>query len=404
MKTNAKKLLFFTTILSTVFGLLFYYYKLGEDDKETLSSKSKQPHQVKVVQSIEPPELPFSTMPLNKPVAHLDDKKIKPSSSDEAVFLYDEAQEFAQNLKRFKMFCHQNASSQKLEFEVNQFVWKLLKNVQGNGPIIKEELLSSEGHPLYKNILLACLRQAKFENKHEVVWQIVNNRNEDPLVRRTAAFVLGKLPDVPPNPKEFLFLLSDPDDQVKIFALQNAAFHANDDVYKTVKDLAASYHDVNVRMAAVNAMGNISNPNQKNDLINLIEQQATFASSNFSESSLIKRTAVSSLDASDKEIVAFLRQTAIDDEENEGVRRRALLKLSESGEPGITAFMISLLQEVSPAESILLKGCVEALLILNDPAGIQSIQTKLENTEDLDIRNLIQHLMSGPTLEERSAE
>jgi len=238
---------------------------------------------------------------------------------------YDPAQSFTVNLERFRLFCDKDADPRTLEMRVKDFVIQLLEHAKANDSAIKDALLVKEGSPLYRNILLACLVRTDLDDKQGIAWSIALDQNENTSVRRTAAFVLQELPEALPQSQLFLRLLADPDDQVKVFALQSAGNHMNDAVYTAVQNLVSKSSDIHVRLAALGAIGQTLEASKNSYLTDLIEQQQTSAADKFSEASLIKRAAIDALDVSSPDVYASARSVALDTEEDPGVRRRAIL-------------------------------------------------------------------------------
>lgn len=311
-----------------------------------------------------------------------------------ATLTYDPAQSFVANIERFRLFCDADADPRTLEGRVKEFVAQLLEHAKANGPTIKAALLAKHGSPLVRNVLLACLMQTDLDDKQDIAWATALDQAENASVRRTAAFVLKELPEVRAQPQQLLRLLADPDDQVKVFALQSASTHMNADVYRSVQNLASTSPDIHVRVAALSAIGETANVEKNAYLTELIEDQQTSAGDKFSEASLVKRAAIAALDVSSPDAYATAQSAALDAEEDPGVRRRAILKCAQTPRPDTLGMLTSLLRASSSEDALIIKACVQGLQSLNEPAGIQAIQDKLAQTQDPEIRALINHLLT----------
>jgi hypothetical protein len=232
--------------------------------------------------------------------------------------------------------------------------------------------------------------------KPDIVWSIALDPQEATSVRRTAAFVLGEVSATLARPDQLLLLLSDPDDQTKVFALKSAARHRDADVYRAVQNLASTSPDIHVRLAAIEAIGESPFADKNDYLTKTIGQEQTSVATTFSEGSLIKRAAIASIDASDSETYAAIEQIALDANEDPGVRRRALLKCAQSPRADTAAMLMNLLKSAQPDDALVIKACVQGLQILNDPVGLQAIHSKLATTEDPQIRGMISQLLLKP--------
>jgi|LSQX01.3.fsa_nt_gb hypothetical protein len=313
---------------------------------------------------------------------------------------YEPALSYAANLKQLYYFCETDNDPRTLEKRVKDFVIQLLEHAKTNGSAIKDALQAKQGSPLYRNVLLACLMQADLDDKQGIAWSIALDQGESISVRRTAAFVLKELPVVRLQPNQLIRLLADPDDQVKVFALQSAVAHMNGDIYSAVQNLTSTSSDIHVRLAALCAIGQTPDAGKNAYLIDLIGQQQTSAADEFSEISLVKRAAIGALDASSSDAYATAWSVALDTNEDPGVRRHAILKCAQTPRSDTLEMLTNLLRDAKSEDALIIKACVEGLQLIGEPTGITAIHDKLAQTQDQEIRALISYLIHKQTKEE----
>ncbi len=306
---------------------------------------------------------------------------------------YDKNLSFEENLFRFKKWCESDDHPSSQEFRSRGFLEELYSHIKGSDDVVVQAIQNVSGEPFYRNILLACLLRADVSGKDEIVWGVASNEEENISVRRTAAYLFREVVSAKPRPQEFIDLLANEDDQFKVFVLQSAPFHMDEKGYVLVQQLATTHDDVHVQVAAASAIGRSEFADKGKVLKTIIEASPSSKAEKFSESSTVKRTAIAGMDATDTETYEMIKSIAIDENEDPGVRRRALLKCSEAGTEDAVALLSGLLQSTPEEDAVVIKGCVQGLLRIGGEEAEKFVQNKIETIRDPQIKAMVQHFL-----------
>jgi len=315
----------------------------------------------------------------------------KPSDTD---LSFDAALPFAANLDRFKRLCGLGGGDAATNQRILDFAECLLGGLEGNEALIVAELQDHAGPAAYVNFLMGFLLRLNVPGKDALIWEIALDGEADADVRQTAAFFLSSTEATVRHPEGFAKLLSDSDDQGKVFALQLAGAHMDEAGYELVKETYADCPDIHVRVAALNAIGGSSFAGSQELLLEVIAATPTSAATSFSQDSLLKRAALAHLDLSRPGNDALIRGIAADPGEDPGIRRRAMLTYAATGSGEANAFLLGLLRGTPQTEPVLIKGAVEALLAIGRRDGREAIQAKRAEIADPHVKTMIDNLLA----------
>ena len=365
-----------------------------EDAKNVVvenTDKRQQPLVIEKKIPPAPPDSPKAVLSQNKTTNMV-------TSSVEEGLEYDESLSFKKNLFRFRGWCESDGHPSSQEFRSKKFLKELYSHAQGDAVV--QALQDMRGGPFYRNILLACLLRVDVSGKDKIIWGIALNNEEHMGVRRTAAYLFREIKSTEPRPQELLDLLAIDDSQLKVFVLQSAAKHMDEKGYALVQQLAMVQDDIHVQVAAASAIGQSEFADKGEVLKTIIETSPSSKTEKFSESSIVKRTAIAGMDVADPDTYEMIKSLANDENEDPGVRRRALLKCAEAGTDDAFALVSGLLQSTPEEEAVVIKGCVQGLLGIGGEEAEKAIQNKMETIKDLQIKTMIQHLLEQEKMEQ----
>lgn len=307
------------------------------------------------------------------------------------MVFYDDRLSFEDNLKRLKEFCHSHEGDQRLEQLLRPLISVLLEKASQQFAVVKSSLDDLDGPAAYRNILLGCLMATDGHSaeKANIVWRIALDSHEQVEVRRTASFLTGQVEDNQKRPADLYTLLTDSDSQVVLFALENSPRHLDQRDYDLIHTNLMNLSDVHLQIAAINAIGNAHFPDAQATLANILGTVQTTKNDAFSEPSLLKRAAITYLDMRNPEILQAIKRIALDDNEDPGVRAKAIAKFTPSQFSGADNFLTELLNKFDVDNSLPLRATIDVLLTDPTPAHVQSIRQKLAQLSDPQLRDLL---------------
>jgi hypothetical protein len=313
------------------------------------------------------------------------------TSQDEVALLYDEQLSFQDNLQRLNEFCRSHQNDPQLEQLLGQFETVLFKHAKGQFAVIEQSLNNLDGTADYRNILLNCLMVADgtTTEKADIVWQVATDQNEPIETRRMATSLIPQLADGKNRSDDLLSLLNDSDRDMVMLALIVASSQMDERTYNFIKTSLLSSKDINIQIAAVDAIGHSAIAGNQTDLLSIIGQQQTSSTTIFSNASLLKRRAISYLDLSSQQAYNLTENIALNPNEDPSVRAAAITKLAPSEFPQSTNMLLGLLQTADSNDAILLVVTEDSLLTTPTPNIIQAIQTKAAELPDPQLRNLM---------------
>jgi hypothetical protein len=309
----------------------------------------------------------------------------------ELALSYDESLTFGMNLLRLKEFCRSHSSDPRLQQLLDAFVKRLLAHAKTELPAIERSLQDMDGTAAYRNLLLMCLSEADggISEKAAIVWRIVLDSREPVEVRRTASFLTTRLGDDHKRPAELFALLSDSDSQVVVFALQGATPHLDQQNYDLIQTNLIHSLDVHVQVAAVNAIGNAPFTNRQAVLMRILTTIQTSNEEAFSELSLLKRAAIAHLDMQNPTTFEAVKRIALDENEDPGVRAKAILRFTPKEFPQEADMLVGLLKKPDSVNAVTLRAVVDTLLTAPTPDRVQMIHAALRNLADPEIKKLL---------------
>lgn len=320
---------------------------------------------------------------------------VSTSFTKEAEFSYDDKLSFADNLERLKAFCSTHANDPQLQKLLDRFVRALFAHSKEQFSIIKGVLEHLDGPETYRNIVLDCLiaTDAPMSAKADLVWAIALDQTEPLETRRLAVHLTAQFLDEKRRPQEFLSLLKDSDSDIVILALKTASVQMDNNSYNFIKTTLLNSSDVNVRIAAVDAIGTSASTQTQSELLSIINNLPTSQTTTFSDPSLVKRRAISHLDVSMPDNQALIERLVLDDNEDPSVRAEAITKYTPEEFPESTTVLLKLMQSLSSNDAIILASIEDNLLASPTPKIIQAIRTKADELSDPQLRNfMIQRL------------
>jgi hypothetical protein len=318
----------------------------------------------------------------------------RPTSGDQnrsASLLYDDKISLEDNLKRLKAFCRFHENDPQLQQLLSQFVRALFEHAKGQFTTVKLALEHLDGPTIYRNIVLDCLIVADgpISQKADLVWGIATDKDEPIESRRLATHLTMQFADGRSRPGAFLSLLNDSDSDIVILALKTASFQMDDRSYNIVKTSLLASTDINVRIAAVDAIGSSIIADKQAELLSIIDQQPTSKATIFSDASLLKRKAIAYLDLNNPQTYALDQHIALDTTEDPSVRAAAISRLTPKTFPLSTDLLLGLLQNANSDDAVLLAATEDSLLTTPTPNVLQAIRTKADELSDPQLRNFM---------------
>ena len=343
-----------------------------------------------------PVSIPPAPPPRSPPDSHksIASRPSPPTSTNlnmsDTIF-YDDTLSFEDNLKRLKEFCHSHESDQRLEQLLGPFVSVVLEKASQQFAAVKSTLDNLDGPAAYRNILLGCLMASDGSSaeKASIVWRIALNAREPVEVRRTATYLTSQVEDYQKRSADMFALLADTDSQIVISALANSTRHLDENGYNLIKNILIYSPDINLRVAAVSALGRSSFPDNQVTLREIVTSGQTTKEDAFSEASLPKRAAIPHLDMHNPETYDLVKTMALNENEDPGVRAKAISRFTPAEFPEATAMLLQLLQKLDADNTVPLRAVVDTLLTSATPERIQAIRTRAAELSDPQVRTLI---------------
>jgi hypothetical protein len=308
---------------------------------------------------------------------------------------YDIKQDFETNLERLRRFCYEHNADADLDVLIASFVDAAIRKSKDHFDTIQKALERNDGRPIYRNILLACLisANAPVETKATIVWDIATNQDENPSVRRTATYLTGQIPSETKRPEAYHNLLTDTDEQVVVFALTstNRNVNMNEQNYELIKSTLINSTNINLKVAAVNAVGTAPFADSQIVLLDIVTNNQTRGIEPFSEPTLPKRSAIMLLDINNTATQQLLQTIALDDTEDPGVRAKAILKMGSSKSPETAKLLNTLLNTLDSENLVPLRAVVDTLMTDPTPTNIALIQGRIDKINDPQVQNVLLH-------------
>lgn len=316
---------------------------------------------------------------------------MSPSSNKLTPLLYDKSLSFQENVNRLQEFCRSHAGGKQLEQALASFLKNLFEEAKSQFSAIKASLEDITGPPAYRNIMLGCFMAADgpMAEKANAVWRVATDPRESVEVRRTASFLTGQVEDTENRSAALSALLNDADAKVAMFALDNSARHLDQATFDLIRTNLAHSHDIHLRLAAINAIGSASFPQSQSTLADILTNTKTSNEDQFSESSLVKRAAISHLDMHNTDVYQAVKKIAFDDNEDPGVRAKAIARFKPADSPKEDGILMDLLGKLDTDMSVPLRATIDALLTAPTPERIEAIRRRLAQLSDPQVRDLL---------------
>jgi len=349
-----------------------------------------------------PPAPPRQASKPTAPVTVKLKQLVKASPLDSSRTLqYEGELGFEANVKRLKDFCDEHKTETDLESLISRSVETTIRLSKDHFVGLRSALEKNEGQPIYKNILLACLMSTDGpdETKGSLVWGMATNQDQPASVRRTAAYLSGQIDSATKRPEAFRRLLTDPDEEVVIFALTSPNRNINLDQtnYELIKTFLIHSTNINLQVAAVNAVGTAPFADSQNVLLGIVKNTQTVGVELFSEPTLAKRSAIMLLDPNNANIRQVLQAIALDDAEDPGVRAKAITRMATSRIPEVTQTLQTLLNQLNADNLVPLRAVVDALVAQPTAANITLVQERINRISDPQIRTVLLHRVEMAT-------
>ena len=315
--------------------------------------------------------------------------------------LYDESLSFEDNLQRLKKFCISHENDPQLQQLLDQFVKALFEHGKGQFLAVKNAFEYPDGPAIYRNIVLDCLIVADgpISQKTDFVWGIATDKGEPIETRRLATHLTLQFTDGKSRPDEFQSLLNDSDSDIVILALKMAPVQMDDRSYNFTKTSLLTSADINVRIAAVDAIGSSTIADKQSELFSIINDRPTSKTTMFSDLSLLKRKAISHIAINDPQSHDLIEHIALDTTEDPSVRADAIAKFTPRDFPTSTAILLNLFQTLNSDDAVLLASIEDNLLTTPTPNILQAIRTKAEGLSDPQLRNFMIKRLEKTTME-----
>jgi hypothetical protein len=305
--------------------------------------------------------------------------------------LYDEKLSFGANVERLKEFCRSHSGDQRLQQFLDPFLTALFEHAKAQFAAVKSALADLDGPAAYRNLLLACLMASDgaASEKANIVWSMALDSREPVEVRRTASFLTGQVGDNQQRPADLFTLLTDSDSRVVQFALQNSAQHPDQRSYDLIRTNLLNSSDIHLQVAAVNAIGNAAYPDSQATLTSILANVRTSKDEALTEPSLLKRAAIAHLDMNNPAVFEAVQHIALDDNEDPGVRAKAIARFTPAEFPKKTDMLIELLRKLDADNTVSLRAVVDTLLTAPTPERIQLIRDKAQQLTDPQVSKLL---------------
>jgi hypothetical protein len=369
----------------TVLTISLFHRRSSSQNQQVVAPQPFEARSASIPPAPPPVHAPNSK-PIPKPIAlAAPDQYIGPS------LFYDEKLSFEANLERLKEFCRSHDGDQRLEQLLAQFVKILLEKASQQFAAAKRILENLDGPAAYRNVVLGCLMAADAlsAEKANIVWRTALDAREPVGVRRTASFLTGQVEDSQRRPADLYTLLTDPDSQIALFALQNATRHLDQRDYDLIRTNLVNSPDVHLQVAAITIIGNAPFPDAQATLANILGAVQTSQNEAFSEPSLLKRAAIAYLDMRDPGTFQAIKRIALDENEDPGVRAKAIARFTPSQFPGAESFLTELLNRFDADTSLPLRATIDVLLTDPTPAHVQAIRQRLARLSDPQLRDAL---------------
>lgn len=336
-----------------------------------------------------PPAPPVFAAPKRSRVANQIAPSAKATSqSVTASLLYDERLSFEQNLTRLKEFCRSHSDDQRLQQLLEPFLRTLIERAKAQFAVITGALKQVDGSAAYRNILLACLTAAAGppSEKADIVWRTSLNREEAVETRRLATRLIPRFADDTKRSDELFSLLKDPDTTLVALALKISPFELDDRCYNLIRASLLASTDINLRIAAVDAIGCAPNADKQTDLLSIVGRQQTSKTTMFTDASLVKRRAVDHLDINDPQSQVLIKHIVLDEAEDPSVRANAISRLTATDYPDATNILLNLLRNLDANNAVMIAAIEDNLLTTPSPTIVRAIQSKAEDLSDPQLR------------------
>jgi len=309
---------------------------------------------------------------------------------DEDELVYDESLAFRANCEILKAFCDVYGNDPRLEGLLKGFVDVLLKNASGRFSDIKEQLIAHEGTAAYRNLMLACLMASDGPPGEiaDLVWEVATRREEDVLVRRTASYLTNHVDNGKKRSESLLSLLLDSDNDVVVSALVGASRHIDDRCFEIIRTELLTREDVHVRLAAINAIGSSQHPSKQSVLHDVVFAASTSKETAFSEESLTKRAAIQKIDMRESDVFQFVRSLALNENEDAGVRAKAIARFDPKVYPDEQIMLRQLLKTTPSDDVVVLRSVVDTLLKLPSPDNLDAVNSMIASIQDEQVKTL----------------
>jgi len=326
---------------------------------------------------------------------------VQNKTDGQEILQYDNTFSFEENLDRFRRFCDANKNHPDFDLLVSTFIKSIIPISAHHFNSVSKALERLEGTAPYRNILLACLMSADAsdESKANVAWGIATNLNEEVSVRRTATYLTGQVDSATKRPEAFRLLLTDPDEQVVVFALTSTNRNVNLDEanYDLIKTALINSSNVNLQVAAVNAVGTAPFADSQNVLFGIVTNASMAGVEPFSEPTLAKRSAIMLLDVNNDQTRQLLQTIALDDAEEPGVRSKAITRMATSRTPEVTQIIRELLNQLEPDNLVPLRAVVDGLLQEPSSANLSLVKDRISSITDPQVRRVLLHRVEMAT-------
>ena len=310
------------------------------------------------------------------------------------AFRYDPALTVEENLVRYRAYCAADTNSTSMVTRSAGFEAELLKRIGSRWDILQAGLDDPSAPAFYRMIMLRCLVKTGCPNRDDIVWRYALDVGQGDL-STVAAEALRDLDPADRRPAEYLRLLESASGDRAVFALQAARFHMDDQVLAAVERIVATRDDMNVRVAAVHAVGDAKMPEAHRFLMAMADVPTPTNAQPLSETSVLKRTAIWRLDTAQPGVTELVRRLALDPAEDPGVRRKAMLKIAESGGADAEAVLTRLVAEFPENEMVLLKGGGEALMCLGTPGARAALDRRIATLKSSEARRVMNRVVNG---------
>jgi hypothetical protein len=372
-------------------GLTILLIELHERFSSSIQKVVQQQSAASSSDSIPPAPPPLAPVSPNSQKRIASQPPIPASFAIGDQLLYDEKLSFEDNLQRLKEFCISHGNDPQIQQLLDRFVKALFEHAKGQFPAVKYALDHPDGPAIYRNIVLDCLIVADgpISDKTDLVWGIAADKSEPIETRRLATHLTLQFTDGKSRPDEFLSLLNDSDSDIVILALKTASLQMDDRSYNFTKTSLLTSTDINVRIAAVDAIGSSTIANKQSELLSIINEQPTSKATIFSDSSLLKRRAISHLEVSDPQNRDLIEHIALDATEDPSVRADAIGRFTPKDFPASMTVLLNLFQTLNSDDAILLASIEDNLLTTPTPNILQAIRTKAEGLSDPQLRNFM---------------